>query len=148
MNEADHPRHPFRRAATRQLALADPERHIADLVRLVLLSGPGERLHRPEFGAGLGMAALFEPLNQSGSATLEHGASLADGPRRGPLDGALGSVVEVRARGSLERVLGDRIELLAVHVRVDETTLHAEVRYRVRPAGDERRTLVTLGGGT
>lgn len=116
------PRHPYRRAATRQLALADPERHIADLVRLVLLTGPGERLHRPGFGAGLGAAALFEPL-----------------------DGAVRSVVEIRARGSLERALGDRIEVVAVDVSVDDSTLLADVRYRLRPAGDERQTLVTLG---
>ena len=119
------PRHPFRRASTRQLALADPERHLANLVRLVLLSGPGERLHRPEFGAGLGAAALFEPL-----------------------DGALRSVVEIRARGSLERALGDRIEVVGVDVSVEASTLRADVRYRIRPAGDERRTLVTLGGGS
>lgn len=116
------PRHPFRRAATRQLALADPERHIADLVRLVLLSGPGERLHRPQFGAGLGMTALFEPL-----------------------DGAIASVIEVRARGSLERVLGDRIEVISVEVRAAETTMQADVRYRLRPAGETLTTLVTLG---
>ena len=118
-------RHPFRRAATRQLALADPERHIADLVRLVLLTGPGERLHRPEFGAGLGAAALFEPL-----------------------DGAVRTVVEIRARGSLERALGDRIEVVDVAVSIDDSTLLADVRYRLRPSGDERRTLVTLGGAT
>jgi phage baseplate assembly protein W len=118
------PRHPLRRASTRQLALADPERHIADLVRLVLLCGPGERLHRPEFGAGLGAAALFEPL-----------------------DGALRSVIEIRARGSLERSLGDRIEVLGIDVTIDGSTVRADVRYRLRPAGDERQTLVTLGGG-
>ena len=117
------PRHPYRLAATRQLAVADPERHIADLVRLVLVCGPGERLHRPEFGAGLGAAAMFEPL-----------------------DGALRSVVEIRARGSLERALGDRIEVVGVDVSIEDSTLRADVRYRLRPAGEERRTLVTLGG--
>lgn len=119
------PRHPYRLAATRQLAVADPERHIADLVRLVLLSGPGERLHRPEFGAGLGAAALFESL-----------------------DGALRSVIEIRARGSLDRALGDRIDVVGIDVSIEDSTLRADVRYRLRPSGDERRTLVTLGGGS
>lgn len=108
-------RHPLRLTPSRRLAEANVERHIADLVRLVLLTGPSERLHRPDFGAGLGAAVLFEPL-----------------------DGALRSVVEVRARGSLERALGDRIEVLEVGVgREGESTLTARVTYQLR-GGDER----------
>lgn len=112
-------RHPYRLASTRQLAVADLDRHIADLVRLVLLTGPGERLHRPEFGAGLGHAVLFEPV-----------------------DDALLSMVKVRALGSLERELGDRIEVLEVDVRRAGTTILAEVRYRLRPAGAEQTVIV------
>ena len=84
-------RHPYRLTPARRLADAASDRHVADLVRLVLLTGAGERLHRPDFGAGLGASVLFEPL-----------------------DGALRSVVEVRARGSLERARGDRIEVVEV----------------------------------
>ena len=47
-------RHPYRLTPARRLDEAETDRHIADLVRLVLLTGAGERLHRPEFGAGLG----------------------------------------------------------------------------------------------
>ena len=103
-------RHPYRVSGARRLEEAEVERHIADLVRLVLLTGPGERLHRPDFGAGLGAATLFEPL-----------------------DGALASVVEVRARGSLDQALGDRIEVVEVKVgRSGESTLLAAVTYRLR----------------
>jgi hypothetical protein len=112
-------RHPFRLASTRQLALGDLDRHIADLVRLVLLTGPGERLHRPEFGAGLGAAVLFEPV-----------------------DDALTALVKVRALGSLERELGDRIEVLDIEVGRDESTIAAQVHYRLRPAGAEQTVLV------
>ena len=106
-------RHPYRLTPARQLAAAEVERHIADLVRLVLLTGPGERLHHPDFGAGLGAATLFEPL-----------------------DPALLSVIEVRARGSLERALGDRIEVVQVTVGRDgESTIDASVTYRLRPSG-------------
>lgn len=115
--------HPYRLAATRQLALADSERHIADMVRLVLLSAPGERLHRPDFGAGLGAAVLYEPL-----------------------DDALRGVVEIRARGSLERTLGHLIEVLDVAVTVEDSTLTADVAYRLRPNGDEQNTRVMIGG--
>jgi phage baseplate assembly protein W len=106
-------RHPFRLTPSRRLATAEPARAIADLVRLVLLTNPGERLHHADFGAGLGAATLFEPL-----------------------DPALLGIIEVRARGSLQRALGDRIEVSEVHVaRRDESTITASVTYRLKPAG-------------
>ena len=109
-------RHPYRLAPARRLADAGEERHVADLVRLVLLTSPGERLHTPDFGAGLGPAVLFEPVQ-----------------------GALTGIVEMRARGSLERALGDRIEVREVTVSRDgESTLRAQVTYRVKPAGTPR----------
>jgi uncharacterized protein len=89
-------------------------------VRLVLLTGPSERLHRPDFGAGLGATTLFEPL-----------------------DAALTSIVEVRARGSLDRALGDRIEVVAITVgRSGESTLLADVIYRL--LGSESRSRVEV----
>lgn len=113
-------RHPYRLSGARRLEEAEIERHIADLVQLVLLTGPRERLHRPDFGAGLGAATLFEPL-----------------------DGALASVVEVRARGSLDQALGDRIEVVEVKVgRSGESTLLAEVTYRLR--GSDSRSSVEV----
>jgi uncharacterized protein len=123
------PRHPYRLTGGRQLATADVERHVADLVRLVLLTGPQERLHRPDFGAGLGSTTIFEPL-----------------------DGALRGVVEVRARGSLERALGDRIEVVELTVEsgadssLGESTLAASVTYRLRPSGRSVTVGVTRGG--
>jgi phage baseplate assembly protein W len=118
------PRHPYRLTAGRRLEEADAARHVADMVRLVLLTGPGERLHHPDFGAGLGAAVLFEPL-----------------------DPTLRSVIEVRARGSLQQVLGDRIELLEVSVDTpEESTLQATVTYRLRPAGQATTLNVALGG--
>ena len=124
------PRHPYRLTGGRQLATAALERHVADLVRLVLLTGPQERLHRPDFGAGLGSATLFEPL-----------------------DGALRGVVEVRARGSLERALGDRIDVVELTVEsgdsdpsLGESSIAASVTYRLRASGRHVTVGVTRGG--
>jgi uncharacterized protein len=115
-------RHPYRLTSARRLEDAGLERHVADLVRLVLLTGPGERLHRPDFGAGLGAATVFEPL-----------------------DAALTSLVEVRARGSLERALGDRIEVVQITVeRSGESTLLAEVTYQLRGSDTRSRVEVAL----
>lgn len=110
-------RHPYRLGGDHALVGADLERHIADLVRLVLLTGPGERLHRREFGAGLGVA-LFEPLDPS-----------------------VGALMESRARGSLTSELGDRIEIVSLEITVaEEATLVASLTYRVR-YGDVGRDL-------
>lgn len=115
-------RHPFRLTSARRLAEAGPERHIADLVRLVLLTGPNERLHRPAFGAGLGATTLFEPLDE-----------------------ALLGLVEVRVRGSLGEALGDRIEVLEVTIgRSGEATLAADVTYRLLGSDTRSRVEVAL----
>lgn len=115
-------RHPYRLTTARKLETVDLERHIADLVRIVLLTGPSERLHRPDFGAGLGATTLFEPL-----------------------DPALTSIVEVRARGSLDAALGDRIEVTEVIVeRSGESTLSAAVAYRLLGSDSRSRVEVAL----
>lgn len=108
------PRHPYELAPSRRLALADERQHVADLVRLVLLTGPAERLHRPDFGAGLGASALFEGL-----------------------DAARLGMIEARARGSLQDALGDRVHVERLDVRVEgESTLVVDLSYRVRTTGD------------
>lgn len=118
-------RHPFRLTAALRLETATPERHVADLIRLVLLTSPLERVHAPDFGAGLGVPALFAGR-----------------------DPALLSVVGMRARGSLELALGDRIEVLGVGVdAAGESTLTAQVTYRLRPAGETSVLAVVLPGG-
>lgn len=116
-------RHPYRLSPARRLESADVSRHIGDLVRLVLLTSPGGRLHRPDFGAGLGTDALFEPMG-----------------------GALTGLVEMRARGALTDALGDRvvIESLAVST-VGESTVEAVVVYRLRDSGDEGTVAVRAG---
>lgn len=109
-------RHPFRVTASRRLELAVDDQHVADLVRLVVLTGAGERLHRPEFGAGLG-TALFEPL-----------------------DLAVSSLIELRLRGSLDQALGDRIEVTALAVDiVGESEVAATLTYKLRSSGAPQR---------
>jgi len=118
-----NPRHPFRLTPARRLEEADSDRHVADLVRLVLLTAPGERLHRPDFGAGLGATALF-----------------------GPLDQALAGLVDMRIRSSLDDALGPRVEVIDVAVEVvGESTLEAAVTYRLGPAGAAVTTEVRVG---
>lgn len=115
------PAQPWHVGAGRRLRPANAEEHLDDLVRNVLLTSPGERLHRPGLGAGLGHGTLFESLS---------------------LD--LVDLVRARARGSLVETLGDRLEVLDVMVSSDGPALVAEVSYRPLPAGEARRVQLTL----
>jgi phage baseplate assembly protein W len=118
-------RAPWRIGSGRQLAPADYLTHLDDLVRIVLQTGPSERLHQPGFGAGLGGSALFEPLSD-----------------------VLGATVTARVRGSLTDALGDLIEVLDVVVTMADSSLSAEVTYRPLPAGGNRTVTLQLPGGT
>ena len=53
----DHPYHFDGRGRTAATGGAD---HIRDLIEQVLFTSPGERVMRPDFGAGL-LALVFEP---------------------------------------------------------------------------------------
>lgn len=121
---SDRPvRQPWQLGRGRRLAEATNLEHLDDLIRIVLMTGAGERLHRPGFGAGLGASILFEPLSD-----------------------ALGATVTARARGSLTDALGDRIQVVDVVVAVRDSTLTAAVTYRPLPAGANREVAVTLPG--
>jgi len=121
MTTARYPIQPWQLGGSRRLATRMPLEHLDDMVRLVLLTGPNERLHRPGFGAGLGASTLFQPLS-------------AD----------LAGTVRARARGSLTAALGDRLDVLDVTVTIADSTLSAEVVYRPKPAGETRRVTLTL----
>jgi phage baseplate assembly protein W len=116
-----NPRQPWLLGAAHRLATCLPLEHLDDLVRLVLLTGPNERLHRPGFGAGLGQSTLFEPLSPD-----------------------LAGVVSARARGSLTDVLGDRLDVVEVTVTVADSTLSALIVYRPKPSGQTRTVTLTL----
>lgn len=116
-------RQPWQIGGGRRLATADYLAHLDDLVRIVLQTGPSERLHRPGFGAGLGAAALFEPLSDT-----------------------LGAAAAARARGSLSDALGDRIQVIDVAVTVTDSTLSAQVTYRPLPAGANHTVSLQLPG--
>jgi phage baseplate assembly protein W len=53
------------------VALAEHEEDIRQAVRIILETGRGERVMRPDFGAGLN-EFLFEPINTTTLAVLRH----------------------------------------------------------------------------
>lgn len=91
------------------MATAEHEEDIRQAIRLILDTEPGERVMRPDFGAGL-RALLFEPLNLHTLALMRH-----------------------RVEQAL--ILWEpRIDSIGVEVRAEAPrgVVHVELRYRVR----------------
>ena len=94
------------------------ERHVAELVRQVLLTGPGERADLPEFGCGL-RAFVFAGNSQAAAVTAQ-----------------------MLVEHSLARWLADHLEVLAVDVAADESELTVRVSYEL--VADRRPQSVEL----
>jgi phage baseplate assembly protein W len=91
------------------VATAEYEEDIRQAIRIILDTDPGERVMRPDFGAGL-RALVFEPINTSTMALARH---------------------------RVERALvlwEPRIDSVGVLVRADPPIgkLYIDIRYRVR----------------
>jgi phage baseplate assembly protein W len=110
---------PVRLTSEQTLESAIYEEDIRQAIRIILGTNPGERLMRPDFGAGLNQF-IFEPLNTT-------------------------TMAQVKTR--VEEALIDwepRIDIDEVRVSADPSdrnTLLIEVQYRVR-ATDSRQNLV------
>jgi uncharacterized protein len=107
---------PLRTDATGSIALVTEDREIAEAIRLVLATSPGERPMRPEFGSRLA-DYVFAPAN---ATTAGHLAN------------------EVRV--ALER-WEPRIDVGDVGIRFDAVAsgvIYIDVRYRIRGDNDPR----------
>ena len=91
-----------------QTASTTLEDHVSDMIKALLLTNPGERVNRPDFGSGL-RALVFAPNSMQLGASLQFGVQAA-----------------------LERYLGDLIELADVLVETLDERLELTVKYRLR----------------
>ena len=89
-------------------------RHVDQLVRQVLLTAPGERINRPDFGCGV-RRMLFAPNSE-----------------------ATASLMQVTVMQSLEKWLGEVIIVDAVEAEAREETLDIKVSYFIRSTGEKR----------
>jgi len=112
MMNIDFPFHFDRRGRT---AATDDDDHIRDMIEQLLFTSPGERVNRPDFGSGL-LRMVFEPTSPE-----------------------LALALQFTIQAALQRWLGDLIEVSAVEVTSEESTLRVSVQYAVRRTG-ERRT--------
>ena len=120
MSELDFP---YRFDGRGRTAGSLAKKHIRDLIEQVLLTSPGERVMRPDFGSGL-LAMVFEPNST-----------------------ALAATSQMLIQGALQQHLGDLITVQAVEVEAIDSTFRVEVRYSVLGDGASEVASFALPGG-
>ena len=94
-----------------QIAGADEDAHILQMIKQVLFTNPGERVNRLDFGCGL-YGMLFEPMSDE-----------------------MISVTQALVRGNLVKWLGDLIQIEQLTVEAQDSTLAVGITYVVLRSG-------------
>ena len=89
-------------------ASSDDDAYIRDLMEQVLLTSPGERVNRPDFGSGL-LGVIFLPGGD-----------------------VVAAAVQANVQSSLQRWLAELVQVEAVRVDVQDTTVEVTVQYVVQ----------------
>lgn len=100
----DYPFHFDERGRT---ATTDYDDHIRDLIEEFLMTSPGERVNRPDFGSGL-LQMVFAPNSPE-----------------------LASALQFTIQAGLQQWLGDLIEMKNLSVESDDAELRVVVQYVV-----------------
>lgn len=115
---------PYRIDGTGRTATTTAAEHVRDLVEQVLFTAPGERVMRPDFGAGV-MALVFEPNSVQLAATTQY-----------------------LAQASLQQHLSHLIALESVTVEPVDATLAVTVTYRLLDDGSAQVLRLAAPGGS
>jgi uncharacterized protein len=99
---------PLRIDGRGRIAATTHDDHIRDLIEQVLFTSPGERVNRPTFGCGL-LQLVFAPNSDE-----------------------LATATQFLAQGALQTWLGELIQVEAVQVTSEDSTLEVTVQYVVR----------------
>jgi len=97
--------------------------HLRDLIEQVLLTAPGERVMRPDFGAGL-LQLVFEP----------NGAAVA-------------ATAQMLVQAALQQHLSHLIAVEDVRIGHDDGALRVDIRYRLLRDGSSAHARVDVPGG-
>lgn len=84
------------------------DEHIRQLIEQVLFTGPGERVNRPTFGTNLEQLVF---------------AGISD---------ELVTATEFMVRGALQQWLGELIQIEAIQIEHEESTLRVTVQYLIQ----------------
>jgi uncharacterized protein len=100
--------YPFHFDSRGRTASTSRDDHIRDMIEELLFTNPGERVNRPDFGSGL-QQLVFAPNSPELAAALQY-----------------------TLKAALLRWLGDVIDLQALEVVSEDSTLSILVEYVVR----------------
>jgi phage baseplate assembly protein W len=114
---------PYHFDGRKRSAAIDESGHIRDLIEQILFTNPGERVNRPEFGAGVAQL-VFGPASPEAAATA-------------------GFMI----RGALQQYLGQRILVEDVEARAIDAGLSITIVYRRLRSDVTERAEFTLAGG-
>jgi uncharacterized protein len=106
-----------------RIATTDANDHVRDMILEVLLTSPGERVNRPDFGCGL-RELLFGPASE-----------------------AVVTSTQFLVHGSLQRWLRDVIDVVEIRVLAQEESLIVEVEYVRLADGSAQRERFFFGAG-
>jgi phage baseplate assembly protein W len=104
---------PFHFDSRGRTAATDEADHIRDMIEQLIFTNPGERVNRPDFGSGL-LQLVFAPNSAELAAT-----------------------VQFTVQASLQRWLGDLIELRDIDVQAVDSTLRLDLKYAIRRTNEE-----------
>jgi phage baseplate assembly protein W len=110
--QIDYPYHIARNGRT---AETDEDDHIRDMIEQVLFTSPGERVNRPTFGCGL-MQMVFAPTSPE-----------------------VATATQFIVQSALQQWLGTVIQVDAVEVQSQDSTLTVKVVYAVRGSTQQRQ---------
>lgn len=113
---------PFHFDGRGRTAATDDDDHIRDMIEEFLLTSPGERVNRPDFGSGL-LQLCFAPNSPELAAALQF-----------------------TVQAGLQRWLADLIEVQKLEVISEDSTLRVVVLYVVRRTGQTRTETFERGG--
>lgn len=116
--------YPFRFDDRGRTASTPDDDHIRDMIEQFLLTHPGERVNRPDFGAGL-LQMVFAPNSPEVAAALQF-----------------------TIQAGLQRWLGDVILVQKVGVTCLDSTLEVVIEYAVKATGERQVHTVTTGGAS
>lgn len=112
---------PFAIDARGRTAGATREQHVRQMIEQLLLTRPGERVMRPDFGSGL-HRAVFAP----------------NAPE-------LATALEFTTRAAIQRHLGDVIEVARLEIRAEGETLSVAIDYMLRDSGAMQSAVIAIG---
>ena len=110
---------PYHIATDGRTATTDDADHVRDMIELLLFTHAGERVMRPDFGAGL-LQLLFAPNSPELAAALQ-----------------------LTVQAALERWLGSVIEVRDLRVEAIEAELRVTLSYALRSTGEARTDTFT-----